>query len=45
MDQATAKPAITPEMKVGALLDAYPDLEVLNNFFISNIFTFFSGEK
>ena len=29
MDQATAKPAITPEMKVGALLDAYPDLEVL----------------
>lgn len=29
MDQATAKPAITPEMKVAALLDAYPDLEAL----------------
>ncbi len=29
MDQATAKPTITPEMKVAALLDAYPDLEAL----------------
>ncbi len=29
MAQATAKPAITPEMKVAALLDAYPDLEAL----------------
>ncbi len=29
MNQATAKPPITPEMKVAALLDAYPDLEAL----------------
>ncbi len=29
MDQATAKPPITPEMKVAALLNAYPDLEAL----------------